>query len=196
MKRCTIKNCERTAHTRLYCQYHYDKLRRSGQIKTDLQLPRPAIIEKNIAKIPIGLNAKQGYALVDIDLAYLADKYKFHITTHGYVRGHDTVNKKDFGLARLIIKNIPKGLEVDHINRNKLDNRRSNLRIVTRSQNMHNTGLSKNNTTGAKGVYRAGSRYGAQVKIEKKTHYLGLFSTLKEASNAIDQFKANKLRSK
>jgi hypothetical protein len=46
----------------------------------------------------------------------------------------------------------PEGMEVDHINGNSLDNRRANLRIVTKSQNQFNKGAQRNNTSGFKGV--------------------------------------------
>jgi hypothetical protein len=51
-----------------------------------------------------------------------------------------------------LIMDTPAGMDTDHINRNRLDNRRSNLRIVDRAQNNYNTGLWANNTSGHKGV--------------------------------------------
>lgn len=51
-----------------------------------------------------------------------------------------------------VIMGTPSGLDTDHINRNGLDNRRANLRIVDRTQNNYNTGLRVTNTSGHKGV--------------------------------------------
>jgi hypothetical protein len=82
----------------------------------------------------------------------------------------------------------PPGLEVDHINGNGLDNRRSNLRLVTRQQNSMNRGLNRNNTTGYKGVTRPmGSRsYIASVKFNYRRIYLGSFPTAESAARAYD----------
>lgn len=77
-------------------------------------------------------------------------------------------------------------VEIDHINGNKLDNRRENLRICTRSQNNCNKPKQRNNTSGFKGVWfnkRAGKFYSA-IKIQKKSIYLGCFSTVEEAALA------------
>lgn len=77
-------------------------------------------------------------------------------------------------------------IEVDHINRNRLDNRKSNLRIVTRQENMLNKSEYKNNTSGIKGVKWNKDRQKWQVQINhnKKRIHLGLYSDLEEAKKA------------
>ena len=74
-------------------------------------------------------------------------------------------------------------IEVDHINRNRLDNRKSNLRIVTRQENMYNKSEYKNNTSGIKGVKWNKDRQKWQVQInhnKKRIHFF-FFSDLEEA---------------
>jgi hypothetical protein len=80
----------------------------------------------------------------------------------------------------------PPGLEVDHINGDRLDNRRINLRIATRSQNAMNRPRTRTNTSGFKGVSRLGSLWCAQIKLEGKLHYLGRYADPAEAARAYD----------
>lgn len=68
-----------------YCYMHYRRHYRGKSLTAPTaRTPRPAIIEGNIAKIPLGINAKDGYAIVDKEFAYLADEHKFSITDTGY----------------------------------------------------------------------------------------------------------------
>ncbi len=79
------------------------------------------------------------------------------------------------------------GLQVDHINRNGLDNRRTNLRVATNAQNAMNVGLRRNNTTGFKGVsLRRGTRWQARLMVHGKALGLGFFDTAEEAARAYD----------
>lgn len=75
------------------------------------------------------------------------------------------------------------GLEADHRNRNKLDNRRKNLRAVTRSINQHNTGTRRDSKTGHKGIHvrRRDGAFIVRIQIDGIRRLVGSFSTLKEA---------------
>ena len=76
--------------------------------------------------------------------------------------------------------------QIDHINGNKSDNRISNLRLATASQNLSNKGITKSNTSGYKGVSfnRTKKKWMASIKVNKKSINLGYFLTPEEASEA------------
>ena len=75
---------------------------------------------------------------------------------------------------------------VDHINRDGCDNRIENLREVTAKEQSANTGLSKANTSGVKGVsfLKGRNKWRASINLEGKKVNLGTFNTLQEAVTA------------
>ncbi len=92
------------------------------------------------------------------------------------------------------LMNAPAGMLVDHINHDTLDNRRSNLRLVTHSENEQNRrGATRKSKTGVRGVYKDSRRgtYYVEVKVNGVRHYAGGFLTLEEAER-----EAVKLRRK
>jgi HNH endonuclease len=78
---------------------------------------------------------------------------------------------------------------IDHINRNKDDNRIENLREVTKSQNELNKGISKRNTSGIKGVTfdKDLNKWKAQLYIDGKVTHLGVFKDKQEAAKVVQQ---------
>jgi len=88
-------------------------------------------------------------------------------------------------LHRLII-NAPHGKHVDHINGDTLDNRKSNLRICSRTDNNCNLKRRVDNTSGYKGVSfdKKKKKWAAYISKNKKRHFLGYFNTPKEAHKA------------
>lgn len=76
--------------------------------------------------------------------------------------------------------------KADHRDGNGLDNRRSNLRIATHSQNMWNTKVPKHNTSGMKGVSwdRVNEKWIAQIRVNKKPIWLGRHDTAESAYSA------------
>jgi len=94
-----------------------------------------------------------------------------------------------------VITNCPENMEVDHIDGDGLNNQLSNLRVCTKSQNMANRKINKNNTTGFKGVrrfYYNKNKYTSKVNTNGKQYYLGIFNTAIDAAKAYDK-KAREL---
>ncbi len=95
-------------------------------------------------------------------------------------------------LHRLIL-NPPKGMEIDHINRDVTDNRKRNLRICTRAENARNRGPNRGNKHGHpyKGLVflrnRRVRKWAAVVFISGRRIYLGCFKTPEEAAHAYDR---------
>ena len=84
---------------------------------------------------------------------------------------------------------------LDHKNGNKADNRISNLRLATSSQNLHNKPKTKANKSGIKGVSwdRHRQKWLAQLQVQWKNHNLGLFNSKEAAANAVQAFRNFKL---
>ena len=84
--------------------------------------------------------------------------------------------------------------EVDHVNRDQLDNRRENLRIVTRAQNLQNRSSrgNRNSKSGIRGVRlcKQTGRWAASAVINYETHWLGRHDTKEQAEAAVREFRA------
>lgn len=87
------------------------------------------------------------------------------------------------------IMNTLKHLVCDHINRNGLDNRKSNLRNCTKGQNNLNTGSQRNSSSKYKGVYwnKNMKKWAACIKSRGKQKHLGYFSSETDAAKAYDE---------
>lgn len=90
---------------------------------------------------------------------------------------------KYVSFSRLLME-FPAGLEVDHINKNKLDNRKENLRSCKRSENLRNIGVRSDSKSGYKGVYWDSSLklWRAAISIEGRRYKLGTFSSPEQAA--------------
>jgi hypothetical protein len=129
--------------------------------------------------------------VVDDDVFEWASTKRWRINDSGYFVCGGGNNKKR--LHRLIM-NEPEGFDIDHVNGNKLDNLRSNLRICSRQENNYNRGVRSDNTTGFRGVWfdKRTGRFRCEIKKEGKKYSLGTYKTAAEAANAYN-YKATEL---
>jgi hypothetical protein len=139
----------------------------------------------NMKRIPVHSDYGIKYAIVDNDDYFKMSLTDWEINKDGYVCSvyHITMptvrmHRQIMGLKR------NDGVIVDHINHNKLDNRKCNLRICTNSENIRNSVPHKNKLCKSKGVYYYKGRFTCRITVDNKMIYLGRFSTERMAAIA------------
>lgn len=170
------------------CSKHYHQVYKYNQVmdtsSKNYYENNEIILKDDYAEIIILNNTykEKGKCLISLDKIDLIKNIKWRINSNGYVCGL-TKDGKEVLIHHLIISNIPSDKEVDHKNRNKLDNRNNNLRIVNRIQNNENRGIHKNNTSGVTGVCWKSQRnkWRAYIWVNKKMIELGLYKNIEDA---------------
>jgi hypothetical protein len=171
---------------KLVCRKHHNQLYLYNKIVRTIKDKNEIIIdqENNCAYV-ILRNKKQeivGEAIIDIEDIDKVKNIKWALS-HGYPRG----NAKHMSSIILNYKTNSKQV-IDHINHDKLDHRKQNLKKCTQQQNCFNSSMLKNNTSGCKGIYfrdnkwkSAKKKWHANIGINGKQIYLGNFKTKQEA---------------
>jgi len=146
----------------------------------------PQFTEGSMSEIPltqgkVALVDEQDYERV------VAMKWHAALGRGGWYAVHGIRHQGRTALLRMhrFVLNCQSGQEVDHINHDGLDNRRCNLRLCTRSQNVANSRKTKNNTSSRfKGVYwdTYYKRWRAQIGHNGQKHYLGSFDSEENAA--------------
>lgn len=129
--------------------------------------------------------------IVDDNRLSEINKYKWFFDTDGYARR--SVKGRSITMHHDIIGRPVRGMVVDHINRNKLDNRACNLRFCTISQNSMNKKLQSNNTSGYRGVYfrKSDNKWLAIIRVSGRRYYGGSFEDRISAAIAYNELAKN-----
>jgi len=125
-----------------------------------------------------------GFTIIDSEDFNWLSQFRWRKDNVGYASYGKRVNGKYKVISmHRLLNNTPDNLQTDHINRNRLDNRKENLRSVTSQENHFNRNIQSNNTSGYVGVHwnKNREKWFAQIKLGGKSIFLGRFNDIKDA---------------
>lgn len=134
----------------------------------------------NKGKYMIGITKKGEYFYFDTEDFNKIKKYNWWFNNSGYPVTKDK-NRKEIFLHRLVMNCKNKNKIIDHINRERNDSRKINLRFVSKSQNCSNTSLRKDNSSNIIGVCKLRGKWQAYIQYNHKRYYLGVYENFENA---------------
>jgi hypothetical protein len=165
-----------------FCDAHTYEMRTYGEIRgRNIRTKNEIVILDDYAEI-ILYNRKQeevARAKIDKEDIFKASKYKWRYT-HGYANNR----MSGISLQNLIMNFVPsKQFMIDHINRNRLDCRKINLRISDYTTNGFNKGKQSNNKSGFPGVFFNNTlgKWQANIKYHRKNIVIGHYNNIEDA---------------
>lgn len=171
-----------------YCKKHYLQMYRHGKIyESTIYDCNEIKIEDDYAIVKVK-DVKQnpkGESMIDIEDIDKIKNYKWYIS-YGYCVTKGVDHNNGIDMANVIFNDFEN--KYDHINHNRLDNRKINLRPVTSHQNAMNMGKKCTNTSGVTGVRQEDHcktvKWVALLTYNYKTQWLGSYDTFDEAVKA------------
>lgn len=193
--KCSVCGCLEIEASRFYyhtkygnnlCRKHYEQLSKYGKtLERTINDPNEIILYDDYAEMVLYNEDCEEIArtLIDLEDVEKCKQHKWHLIRYGYVTCR--VDNTKIFLHRYIM-NAPNNKKVDHINHNKLDNRKEKLRIVTPLQNNRNKSKLKSNKSGVTGVYwnKSMKKWSATIGINYKMIHLGSYDDFDEAVKA------------
>ena len=155
-------------------------------------IPNKYIEKKDITEIILFKRNGEERARIIIDTkdVVIVNQYQWYLTSPG---NYPVCNRRGAVYLHHLIQGREnkrkKKILTDHIDRNPLNNRKSNLRDVSPGDNCRNTNLQRNNTSGYKGVswYKNSNKWLSYIDIQSKRICLGYFSVKEKAIEARKQ---------
>lgn len=186
MKTCSVLGCDRPVYGKGFCKAHHQQVRVHGRIVSanirrrgndyEIRQDHAELILRDIA------GNETARAMVDLDDLCRARQYTWSLHSNGYVRcmhkGRTTY------LHRVLLRLMSGGQEVDHIDRDKLNNRKSNLRCCPHWVNACNKAHTVQPTRLKRNLRKP---YRAQLVRNGRVIRLGYFCSEEEARQALDE---------
>jgi hypothetical protein len=183
---CKHEGCSVSKHTaKGYCAKHYTQFKRKGRTFAVTQKDPNEVLDKgnHYELILTGLDMEEtGRAKIDKEDLHLVQSVGRWYLTNGYV-----FNRHSKTLMHRLIMKVDDTFDVDHKRtgfKYRSDNRKSNIRVCTQTQNNLNINMHKDNTSGYKGVVKSGDKWKARICVKGKITNLGTFINIEDAARA------------
>lgn len=135
----------------------------------------------------VGVTSNGTKFYIDKEDLDVVQHFSWYIDEYGYIRTKDySCGIQSIRLHRMVLHLEDPETKVDHINSNKVDNRKSNLRVCTQAENCMNRMMQSNNTSGYKGVCwkKGNNKWVARIRLNRKLIHIGYFTNKEQAALA------------
>jgi len=181
---CFAPGCKRENYSRGYCSMHWRQIRDYGKLfSVSRGEPNEVVFEGDIARIFLYSFAatKVGETVIDRENYHRVEKFRWYLGDNGYAVRN--CKKGETSLLHKILLEVGPNEEVDHRDRDRLNNRKYNLRPCTRLKNCYNSGIMSNNTSGITGISwdKKKELWDTYISADKQFIRLGLFSNFAKA---------------
>jgi len=188
MRICEVPSCDEKHSAKGYCKRHREQMRLYGKILSrTIKDPNEIIIKGDIAEIILYNNKCKEVArtVIDAEDVEKVKGYKWHMNGQGYAA---TRPKKEIIKLQHLIMGVKANYkkQIDHKDRDRLNNRKSNFRFCTQGDNAKNSTIPINNTSGFKGVslHKNSKKWRARITLNDRLISLGVFKDKLSAAKA------------
>ncbi len=184
---CSVEGCGKAHMAFGYCELHGEHAKKGTLGEEQRCDPNSVVLHGAVAEIEMR-NVHLPLRVDVADLPLIAGEGRWFCSDAGYAtRKRD--GRREF--AHTLIMQPGKGLEVDHESGDRLDCRRSNMRIVTHGQNMQNRGVRVDSQTQVRGVQFEADKglYRAKAMYEGQMYFAGRHKTLEAADAAVSALR-------
>jgi hypothetical protein len=179
-KECSAEFCTKEILAKGLCRQHYARLRRTGDLyRRTIRDPNEFTIEKDYCLISLydRKSNKVGEAVIDIEDMEKCKDHKWHLFgKENYVKS----SKGPFLHNLILGRETNSDIVPDHKDANPLNNRKSNLQIITFHENIIKKSIQSNNSSGYRGVHKRGNYWTVGIS-------LGKFETKEEAAQVYNE---------
>lgn len=178
---CSVEGCDSETRAKGFCNRHYLQIYFNGKISSKIVRNRNEVVKnEDFASIYFydRMGTVKNIGKIDIEDIDTVQSLKWYVASTGYAK-NDTIK---MGLHNYILG----GLFADHINGDRLDNRRCNLRQASLKENNRNARTYS--SFGFKGVAKHGKRFVARIYCDGTLYKIGVFDTPIEAAAAYNVY--------